>query len=115
MAMTMYNPAHPGEILREYLGGVQVGCGGQEAARGPANAVAPAQRMCVVYSGDGAPAGRCLRDGAGHVARLAAAIRFMLRRQAQASKVKKFFKAAWLLPGIRTDTRGARHFKNQQR
>ena len=29
MAMTMYNPAHPGEILREYLGDVQVG----EAAR----------------------------------------------------------------------------------
>jgi addiction module HigA family antidote len=29
MAMTMYNPAHPGEILREYLGPVQVG----EAAR----------------------------------------------------------------------------------
>ncbi len=29
MAMTMYNPAHPGEILREYLGSVQVG----EAAR----------------------------------------------------------------------------------
>jgi addiction module HigA family antidote len=27
--MTMYNPAHPGEILREYLGAVQVG----EAAR----------------------------------------------------------------------------------
>ena len=27
--MTMYNPAHPGEILREYLGTVQVG----EAAR----------------------------------------------------------------------------------
>jgi addiction module HigA family antidote len=25
MAMTMYNPAHPGEILREYLGEVQVG------------------------------------------------------------------------------------------
>jgi addiction module HigA family antidote len=25
MAMTMYNPAHPGEILREYLGTVQVG------------------------------------------------------------------------------------------
>ena len=24
MAMTMYNPAHPGEILREYLGDVQV-------------------------------------------------------------------------------------------
>ncbi|MGB8261356.1 MAG: HigA family addiction module antitoxin [Terracidiphilus sp.] len=29
MGMTMYNPAHPGEILREYLGDVQVG----EAAR----------------------------------------------------------------------------------
>ena len=29
MGMTMYNPAHPGEILREYLGAVQVG----EAAR----------------------------------------------------------------------------------
>jgi addiction module HigA family antidote len=29
MAMTMYNPAHPGEILREYLGTVPVG----EAAR----------------------------------------------------------------------------------
>jgi addiction module HigA family antidote len=29
MAMTMYNPAHPGEILREYLGTIQVG----EAAR----------------------------------------------------------------------------------
>jgi addiction module HigA family antidote len=29
MVMTMYNPAHPGEILREYLGTVQVG----EAAR----------------------------------------------------------------------------------
>ena len=25
MAMTMYNPAHPGEILREYLGEVKVG------------------------------------------------------------------------------------------
>jgi addiction module HigA family antidote len=25
MAMTMHNPAHPGEILREYLGTVQVG------------------------------------------------------------------------------------------
>src|ERR1035441_1250848 len=25
MAMTMYNPAHPGEILREYLGTVQMG------------------------------------------------------------------------------------------
>jgi plasmid maintenance system antidote protein VapI len=25
MAMTMYNPAHPGEILREYLGTMQVG------------------------------------------------------------------------------------------
>jgi len=25
MAMTMYNPAHPGEILREYLGDVPVG------------------------------------------------------------------------------------------
>lgn len=25
MAMTMHNPAHPGEILREYLGSVQVG------------------------------------------------------------------------------------------
>lgn len=25
MAMTMYNPAHPGEILREYLGDIQVG------------------------------------------------------------------------------------------
>ncbi len=25
MTMTMYNPAHPGEILREYLGTVQVG------------------------------------------------------------------------------------------
>ncbi len=25
MAMTMYNPAHPGEIFREYLGTVQVG------------------------------------------------------------------------------------------
>jgi addiction module HigA family antidote len=24
MAMTMYNPAHPGEILREYLGTMQV-------------------------------------------------------------------------------------------
>jgi addiction module HigA family antidote len=30
IVMTMYNPAHPGEILREYLGTVQVG----EAARG---------------------------------------------------------------------------------
>jgi len=29
MAMTMFNPAHPGEILREYLGAMQVG----EAAR----------------------------------------------------------------------------------
>jgi addiction module HigA family antidote len=29
MAKTVYNPAHPGEILREYLGAVQVG----EAAR----------------------------------------------------------------------------------
>ena len=29
MGLTMYNPAHPGEILREYLGTVQVG----EAAR----------------------------------------------------------------------------------
>jgi len=29
MASTMHNPAHPGEILREYLGSVQVG----EAAR----------------------------------------------------------------------------------
>ncbi len=29
MAMTMYNPAHPGEILREYLGAMKVG----EAAR----------------------------------------------------------------------------------
>ncbi len=29
MTMTMYNPAHPGEILREYLGTVQV----TEAAR----------------------------------------------------------------------------------
>ncbi len=29
MPMTMHNPAHPGEILREYLGTVQVG----EAAR----------------------------------------------------------------------------------
>jgi addiction module HigA family antidote len=29
MAMTMHNPAHPGEILREYLGAMQVG----EAAR----------------------------------------------------------------------------------
>ena len=36
MAMTMYNPAHPGEILREYLGTVQVG----EAAR----------RLCVARS-----------------------------------------------------------------
>jgi addiction module HigA family antidote len=25
MAMTMFNPAHPGEILREYLGDMQVG------------------------------------------------------------------------------------------
>jgi addiction module HigA family antidote len=25
MAMTMHNPAHPGEILSEYLGAVQVG------------------------------------------------------------------------------------------
>ena len=25
MALIMYNPAHPGEILREYLGQVQVG------------------------------------------------------------------------------------------
>jgi antitoxin HigA-1 len=25
MAMTMYNPSHPGEILREFLGDVQVG------------------------------------------------------------------------------------------
>jgi addiction module HigA family antidote len=25
MAMTMYNPAHPGEILREYLGKTRVG------------------------------------------------------------------------------------------
>jgi addiction module HigA family antidote len=25
MAMTMHDPAHPGEILREYLGSVQVG------------------------------------------------------------------------------------------
>ncbi|MGA2537698.1 MAG: HigA family addiction module antitoxin [Terracidiphilus sp.] len=25
MGMTMHNPAHPGEILREYLGSVQVG------------------------------------------------------------------------------------------
>lgn len=25
MAVTMYNPAHPGEILREYLEGIQVG------------------------------------------------------------------------------------------
>lgn len=25
MAMTMHNPAHPGEILREYLGTTQVG------------------------------------------------------------------------------------------
>src|ERR1035441_7400589 len=25
VAMTMYNPAHPGDILREYLGTVQVG------------------------------------------------------------------------------------------
>ena len=24
MTMTMYNPAHPGEILREYLGSMQV-------------------------------------------------------------------------------------------
>ena len=24
MSMTMYNPAHPGEILREYLGDMQV-------------------------------------------------------------------------------------------
>jgi addiction module HigA family antidote len=29
MAMTMHNPAHPGEILREYLGTIQIG----EAAR----------------------------------------------------------------------------------
>lgn len=25
MAMTMHNPAHPGEILREYLGSVRIG------------------------------------------------------------------------------------------
>jgi addiction module HigA family antidote len=25
VAMTMHNPAHPGEILREYLGKIQVG------------------------------------------------------------------------------------------
>jgi addiction module HigA family antidote len=25
IAMTMYNPAHPGEILHEYLGTIQVG------------------------------------------------------------------------------------------
>jgi addiction module HigA family antidote len=25
MTMTMHNPAHPGEILREYLGTIQVG------------------------------------------------------------------------------------------
>ena len=25
MAMTMYNPSHPGEILREFLGDVRVG------------------------------------------------------------------------------------------
>jgi antitoxin HigA-1 len=25
MAMTMYNPPHPGELLREYLGSMQVG------------------------------------------------------------------------------------------
>jgi addiction module HigA family antidote len=25
MAMTLYNPAHPGEILREYLGTIPVG------------------------------------------------------------------------------------------
>lgn len=25
MSMTMYNPAHPGEILREYLGSIPVG------------------------------------------------------------------------------------------
>jgi plasmid maintenance system antidote protein VapI len=36
MAMTMYNPAHPGEILREYLGTVQVGVAAKKAARGRA-------------------------------------------------------------------------------
>jgi addiction module HigA family antidote len=25
MAMTMYNPPHPGELLRKYLGSIQVG------------------------------------------------------------------------------------------
>ncbi len=46
MAVTMYNPAHPGEILREYLGGIQVG---EAAAHSPVDLVAIAERARVVY------------------------------------------------------------------
>jgi len=41
MAMTMYNPAHPGEILRDYLGSIQVG----EAARKLRVALSPLSRL----------------------------------------------------------------------
>jgi plasmid maintenance system antidote protein VapI len=56
MAMTMYNPAHPGEILREYLGMVPVGVAAKKAARGAIHAVAAAERPGLVYGGDGAAA-----------------------------------------------------------
>jgi hypothetical protein len=52
----MYNPCHPGEILREYIGSMPVG----EAAQGrPVHALAPVERPGLVHSGHGAaPLGR---------------------------------------------------------
>ncbi len=54
MAMTMYNPAHPGEILREYLGTVPGRRSGKTAARGAVNSFAAAEWKGIVYGGDGA-------------------------------------------------------------
>lgn len=57
-AVTMYNPVHPGEILREYLGTVQVG----EADRRPRVARSTLSRLTNGRSSFTAPMALRLAD-----------------------------------------------------
>src|ERR1035437_1913039 len=86
--------AQPGPSGRDSQGIPRCGTGwrgGETAAHGTVNAFTAAERLGVVYGGDGAQVGRCFWNGAGHGSRLAAAVRFVARGTAQASQGGKAF------------------------
>jgi addiction module HigA family antidote len=92
--MTMYNPAHPGEILREYLGDVQVGV----AAKKLRVARSTLSRLLNGRASFTAAMALRLADAFGTEPsmwlRPSAAVRSVSRRQTHATKVESFSRAA---------------------